>query len=209
MNLSLTEAAPNESELHLRSGVILSIFMGITMVSAVFFGLGYSFGRTGTPGHSSPASLTLQNSAPVAALPAAPAPMVAAAPVLVPATPVLVPAAPAATNSPSAIATSVTNAAVQSAALPSVKVAVQRVPAKKITALHAAYLVQVAAVARRKDALSVVASLHKHGFSARLHTTTHDRFFHVQLGPFATQQQADAIRHKVMAAGFRAILKPA
>ena len=61
MNMLLQPTESVENELHLRSGVILSIFMGITMVSAVFFGLGYSFGRTGNTAR--PLATTLSSAA--------------------------------------------------------------------------------------------------------------------------------------------------
>ena len=69
-------------------------------------------------------------------------------------------------------------------------------------------MIQIAALASRHDAQALTAALRRDGLRTQLRNGRHDRFFHVQLGPFATQKQADAMRHKVIAAGYRAILKP-
>ncbi len=190
MHSLLDSSAAMKKELHLRSGVILSIFIGITLVFAVVFGLVSSFGHFGKPQHPLPQPSVSSDLPPSATAPVTPAPRVA--------TPQLstIPSPSAKSLTPAASAGSAPQA---SSALPK--------SVSKTTSLHASYVVQVAAVARRKDARSVVASLRKHGFSAQIRTAAHDRFFHVQLGPFHTEQQAQAMRHKVMAAGYRTILK--
>ncbi len=209
MSASLTQPAPDENELQLRSGVILSIFMGITLVSAVFFGLGYSFGHTGTQTHSLPTTLTLKNAAPAAMATVDSATTVA---------PVSTPSASASIAQTQTVAAVVpemvpaAETATRAVAEPTAVAAAKTVSEKSNAAApiaHLQYVVQVAAVARRKDALALTAALRRHGLNARLHTASHDRFFHVQIGPFATQQKAEAVRHKVIAAGYKAILKPA
>ena len=177
MNFVLDTSTAVNKELHLRSGVILSIFIGITMVAAVIFGLVYSFGHPGTRTHSSQTVSLSNDSSQRAAVSA---------------------------TATSAVAMSAPSIEDPAAPIPA---AFPRTVSQKLTAAHATYMVQVAAVARRKDALSVLKSLRKHGFTAHLRTARGDKFFHVQLGPFATQEQAQTMRHKVMAAGYRAIIK--
>ncbi|HUZ04720.1 MAG TPA: SPOR domain-containing protein, partial [Acidobacteriaceae bacterium] len=74
---------------------------------------------------------------------------------------------------------------------------------------NSAYMVQVAAVASRKDAQVLASALQKHGLNAEVRSGTHDKFFHVLIGPFDTQQKAETMRHKVIASGYKAYLKPA
>ena len=177
MNFAMDTSAAREKELHLRSGVILSIFIAITMVAAVIFGWVYSFGHSGTRTHSLQTASVSNNSSQRAVVSATSA------------SPVAIPAPAVAQSQPVEIAP------------------LAHSVARSTGQAHAAYMVQVAAVARRKDALSVVKSLRKHGFTAHLRTASSDKFFHVQIGPFTTQEQAQTMRHKVMTAGYRAIIK--
>ena len=47
----IQENTPMEGELRMGAGAVLTVFFAATLVSAVFFGLGYSFGRTGSGIH--------------------------------------------------------------------------------------------------------------------------------------------------------------
>ena len=71
----------------------------------------------------------------------------------------------------------------------------------------ARYMVQVGAVASRRDARTLVAELRKRGFQATIYPGKHDRYLHVQMGPYRSPEQANAVRHRVMAHGYRAVLK--
>ncbi|MGC9292242.1 MAG: SPOR domain-containing protein [Acidobacteriaceae bacterium] len=225
------EAGPVENELHLGTNSILAIFLGVTLVSAVFFGLGYSFGRTGggihitnplhNLGSQAPATNAegaLPNGAasgetdsataqkPSAMLTSAPAASGASTPpqplALVPANDQN-PATPSSTpNSASSVVGDAPIATVGDAPIGAASARPKSSPGP-------GYVVQVAAVASRKDAQTLVTELKQHGLTAKLRSGTHDAFFHVQIGPFATQQAAEAMRHKVIAAGHKAILKPA
>jgi cell division septation protein DedD len=68
-------------------------------------------------------------------------------------------------------------------------------------------MVQVGAIGNRKDAERLVAELRKKGFHAAIYPEKHDKFLHVQIGPFKDFAQAQSKRHQVMASGFHAILK--
>lgn len=68
-------------------------------------------------------------------------------------------------------------------------------------------MVQVAAVARSKDANLLASALRQQGYPAVVRTEPYDKFLHVQIGPFSTRQQADAMRHKLIANGYNAIVK--
>ena len=196
MSTLFQEMESVEQELHFSPGIILSIFMGITLVSAVFFGLGYSFGRTGD---SAGSAVHVQNVAPTIEHPAPAAATPTPAPQSIPK-----PSAAVALQ-PAAIAT---NAQPVPAFARTVAPTTTSSKREGNSASNFGYMIQIAALASRHDAQALTVALRKDGLRAQLHNGRHDRFFHVQLGPFATQKQADAMRHKVIAAGYRAILKP-
>jgi DedD protein len=68
-------------------------------------------------------------------------------------------------------------------------------------------MVQVAAVSRQEDAEILVGALKKRGYNAVIRNDPKDSFLHVQIGPFATRDEARAMRTKLLADGYNAILK--
>jgi cell division septation protein DedD len=205
-------------EVHWSSSTILAIFFAASLVSAVFFGLGYSFGGAGSSKHSftfnsaaektsvveptippaSSAPLTTSNQpSPVTkfasnggAHPAVTAAStIPAAPRPVAMTPADHPATPVAEK--------------KSVPPPSVRHDISAAPASN----SAHIMVQVGAIGNRKDAERLVAELRKKGFHAGIYQVKSDKFLHVQIGPFKDVAQAQGTRHHVMASGFHAILK--
>lgn len=204
MSILFEEVESTENELHFSPGVILAIFMGITLVSAVFFGLGYSFGRTGNTSQLQHTLLTFGHSSPAPTAPAIPSPAPSA--IQEPATiPNNAPIAVAAQTQPIQAQPAITQPA---AALASATMAPEATSTAQAVS-HSSYMVQIAAIASRRDAKALAAALQKDGLSAQVRSGSHDRFFHVQIGPFDSHQQAEDMRRKVIAAGYRAILKPA
>jgi DedD protein len=70
-----------------------------------------------------------------------------------------------------------------------------------------AYTLQVAALRRESDALTLAAHLQKKRFPAFVAAPQADKYYHVQVGPFADQKSADAAKKGLEGAGFRAIVK--
>ena len=68
-------------------------------------------------------------------------------------------------------------------------------------------MVQVAAISRQEDAEILVAALKKRGYSAVIRNDPKDSLLHIQIGPFATREEARAMRAKLLADGYNAILK--
>lgn len=68
-------------------------------------------------------------------------------------------------------------------------------------------MVQIAAVTHAADAETLSTALRHDGFSAIVRTTTGDPFFHVQVGPFASREQAKAMRARLAASGYNAFIK--
>ena len=68
-------------------------------------------------------------------------------------------------------------------------------------------MVQVAAVSSQDVADILISSLSKKGYNVAVHHEAQDKLLHVQVGPFPTHKDADAMRQKLLADGFNAIVK--
>jgi cell division septation protein DedD len=203
-------------EVHWSTSTILAIFFAASLVSAVFFGLGYSFGGAGTGKHAPTFN-------------SAPANTGAAASTILPAqsNPSSVSNQPspianiADKSRPPAATPSTPPVALRPAAIVPIAHTVAPVVEKKrtppppvqhdnatVSAKSSAHImVQVGAIGDRRDAERLVAELRKKGFRAGIYPEKNDKFLHVQIGPFKDVAQAQSKRHQVMASGFHAILK--
>ncbi len=214
------------SEAHWSIGTILTIFFAASLITAVFFGLGYSFGRGGITRATTGTALS--------AMPAPPRPTEKhqsqvsssnpAKPML--SSPSLARPTYPMGNSDGQYGSNPIQqplheivkqvAVAQNIQKPAASTTVSKVNAP-IARTNAAvsgstgasrYMVQVGAIGNRKDAQMLVAQLRKRGFHAGIYPGKRDRFLHVQIGPFANTEQAQSMRHKVMANGYHALLKP-
>jgi DedD protein len=70
-----------------------------------------------------------------------------------------------------------------------------------------AYTLQVAALTKEADALELASRLQKKNFPAFVLSPRADKYYHVQVGPYADQKTADAARKGLEGAGFKAIVK--
>lgn len=70
-----------------------------------------------------------------------------------------------------------------------------------------AVVLQVAALTHQGDALAVADALQRKGFPSFVVAPTADRFYRVQVGPYADERGADSARRALDRAGFKAILK--
>jgi septal ring-binding cell division protein DamX len=71
----------------------------------------------------------------------------------------------------------------------------------------AAYTLQVAAVSKEADALELATRLQHMKFPAFVLSPRGDKYYRVQVGPYADQKNADAARKGLEGAGFKAIVK--
>jgi septal ring-binding cell division protein DamX len=69
------------------------------------------------------------------------------------------------------------------------------------------YTLQVAALRREADALSLASHLQKKKFPAFVVSPQGDKYYRVHVGPYADQKSADAARKGLEGAGFKAIVK--
>lgn len=75
------------------------------------------------------------------------------------------------------------------------------------TAPSRTYVVQVAAVSHQADADVLVGALRRKGYAVNSYPGTQDSLIHVQVGPFASQKDAIAMRDKLSDDGYLAIVK--
>ncbi len=197
-----------DTEITLGTGRMLGIFFAFVVVCAFFFAIGFSLGRkTASPGGTSLVS------------PSASAPSTVVRPSMAKAdTPQASPQpedfsfykavgeknAGAALTSPDAKA----QPAPSPAAAP--KTATPKTATEVPPGLPAAgsYFVQVAAVTRKEDAESLVEALKKKQYPAfSASSTSSDRFYHVQVGPYAEMKEAEAMRARLVGDGYNPIVK--
>ena len=185
-----------DREITLSTGVLLAIFFGVVLICAVFFGLGYSMGR-----HSTETTNVAKTQAAKAKS-----------------------AAPDANESdesdsatvekPSAVSSSGPKLPPRSVPKPPVESSPVQPPMSNAAAKppsapapgNAQIMVQLMAAAQYEDAQVLATALRKRGYSAVVRTEQ-DRLFHVQIGPFSSRAEADAMKRKLQGDGYNAILK--
>lgn len=177
-----------DTEITLGTGKMLAFFFGLVILCAVFFGMGFSMGRnsvkSGPELLPSPTSSTPNR-------PSANAGKGADQPV-------------AAADSKSTQTKPVPDASSTSG---SPQATTSDQPAAQPPAGGPGYFVQVAAVSKQEDAEALVESLKGRQYAAFIATPSPDKFFHVQVGPFADIKEAENMRAKLVSDGYNPILK--
>lgn len=71
------------------------------------------------------------------------------------------------------------------------------------------FVVQIAAVTREEDAAALAGALRRKSYSVFVvnNPAVHDKFYHVQVGPFTTLQDAEAVKIKLTSEGYNPIVK--
>ena len=212
----LNEADDQDREISLGTTTILGIFFALALLCAVFFGFGYSMGRRSAalPAASSGATTNLEApsskpspGAPAdqAAKPSEGASQSTVVPIDSPntATPEAPPAA-----LPVTVKASVSNhpeAPIPPLTAPT-KPAIT--PVSAATSSSGTLVVQVAAMSHQEDADVVAVDLKRRGYTVAIRHEPQDKFFHVQIGPFSTKKEADAMRQRLQTDGYNnAIVK--
>lgn len=188
------EPSGRDREISLGTSFIVGIFFALVLICAIFFAFGYSLGRrSALPASGAPAPVTGASATkPASGVPEAQAassseenssdeqttPEAKQAPVVLPATLAIKP-------------TPVSRPAAPAVTTPS---ATQSV-------------VQVAAVSRQGDAAMLMSALKRKGYNAAIHQTPQDKLLHVQIGPFNTKKDAEAMRQRLIGDGYNAIVK--
>ena len=197
-------ASSEDTEITLGTGKLLFLFFGLVAVCALFFALGYSLGRKSEPTMataSTPATPPVSaNSAKASSGSAAPPMTFYKAVEQKEATPELTPPADTKTD---------TNAAPATTTAPPSNQQPQSTAVDPNTTLPATgYFVQIAAVTKPEDAQALVDALKKKDYPAFVAAqTASDKLFHVQLGPFAEQKDAEAMRSRLIGDGYNPMVK--
>ena len=188
-----------DTEITLGTGRLLGLFFGLVILCALFFGLGFSMGRT-----SVKSTLTMEESPTVSS----PAPANTGQKIspgtlekLAPASEPAAPAVGAAQNgapAPVVISPAATSA---STASPEVD------KTAPITPAPGAYTVQVAAVSKQEDAEALVSALRKKSYPVFIASNTTDKLFHVQIGPFSDIKDAESTKSRLTGDGYNQIVK--
>ncbi len=198
--------ATPDREITLGTTLLLGIFFALAALCAAFFGFGYSLGAKHTSAvtvlSETQPSLRLTGAKPAAgsAAPAAKAPTdptAAPAPkpeLRTPGTATVDPT-PAEPLAPRARPPAETTPVAASAPPPA--------PAAGATQ----FLVQIAAVTHQEDADLIASTLTRRGYAVHIRPEPQDQLLHVQVGPFATKKDAEAMRQRLMADGFNAYIK--
>ncbi len=213
--------ASGEREITLSAATILGIFFLLALICAVFFGFGYTLGRKSAP---SPTAETLASPAPVVVSTSKPAPgsRTASLP-----TTVTVPTAATPPQDqvaqPSEAPDEVAPTTRQPIAVPATSPSQVAVPTRRVTpvipppapvtthpaaaASAATFVVQIAAVSHQEDAEVLHVALERRGYHINILRVPQDKLFHVQIGPFATRKDAEAMRQRLLNDGYNAIVK--
>jgi cell division septation protein DedD len=211
--LQRLQGQDRDREITLSMGMILSIFFALVLVCALFFGMGYTLGRhssqsqtadEGTAADSSnfngfkpsPQSIAVQP------VPTSAAPTVANSTA----------AAPAESDGSEASTTpdishAATAPATATMPTPTKPTALATQPAAPIQTVQQSSIVQVAAVSHQEDADVLLSALKKQGYSVYAQPNPQDKLIHIQLGPFANRNDANAMRQRLLADGYNAIVK--
>jgi DedD protein len=194
----MTTATSQDTEITLGTGKMLALFFGLVAICAVFFGMGFSLGRTSVR-IASP-ELSASTSTPTAG--------------------VRPPAIRNASTTPPADMTFYkavqgkddnNQSAPQEASSPAPDATPAPPPANSLDptapAPLNAYYVQVAAVSKAEDGEALVDALKKKQYPAFSTNTPTDKLIHVQVGPYTDIKDAEAMRAKLVGDGYNPILK--
>jgi cell division septation protein DedD len=187
-----------ERELTLSTGMILGIFLVLVLLCGAFFGFGYKMGSrpagpptvaASTDSAQQPAASgdTFSGFKPAAGSPAGNSPE------------------PVAETAGSGAASATETAS--PAAVPLAHAAAPVVTTPEQPVVAGTYMVQVAAVSHEEDAQLLVTALKAKGYPVTAHTEPADKFFHIQVGPFATMKDAAAAKQRLVTDGYQPIIK--
>lgn len=188
------EQSAQEAEPDSGSGKLLGIFFGLVILCAIFFGLGYTFGKNAAPIPNPTLSSEPQSTGNSAVAKPSAVPTLST------------------DSDPSSQTDPERRAAAQtSPASPKPKptmLASNARPAPEMARARENIVVQVAAVSKEEDADALVNALHKKSYPVFVQgNAPGDKLFHVQIGPFSELKDAEVMRSRLAGDGYNAIVK--
>jgi DedD protein len=197
-------ARGSDHEISLGIPTILGIFFALALAFAAVFGFGYSLGRRSAPNAASTPT-TLSTSPSLALKPAAGS--------LANQSNSHTPVVSEPTPAPATVAVPISQP--KSAVAPSdTIIAGDKLPSSQPASSNSqpaisptgTFVVQIAAVSSQEIADIEVAALKKYGYDVVVRHEPQDQLLHIQIGPYATRKDAEAMRANVQAHGFNAYI---
>jgi DedD protein len=212
----LQNSGSRDREISLGTTTILGIFFVLALLCAVFFGFGYSMGRRSVQTIAGAPETTASD--PTGTKPSSAASR--SSNEAADAVDSTSPSSPAGgKTSPATAATKPQPSQITPAIQPTGSSAIKPVSMPRPAGATAAPLspvtvpglgiaiVQVAAVSHQEDADVLASALKKHGYSVSIRQEPQDKLLHVQVGPFPSKKDAEAMRQRLLADGYNAIVK--
>jgi DedD protein len=210
----LEPVAGNHTELTLGLGTVLGLGAGLLLLCTVCFALGYAVGHRSTPNENAaivvPDSASAISSAKPGTKPGA---------VRQIANPPSSDAVTSDSDSQRRTSDSIADASTPSSNAgnnPQVRPALQPTTSAQsdaplrvqpATSQVQGWMVQIAAVSRSEDADVLVNALRRRGYTVTERRELGDNLIHVQTGPFASRNDANNMRHKLLNDGYNAIVQ--
>lgn len=198
----MAKTAGRETELVLENRQVLGIFLGIALLCGVFFALGYVVGRN----TFSPVTTLAQGEEEITHSGEKPSAMLA---------PAYIPRNPAASQPSTGAETdlnfyqSVEEKQPEARLLPPESRAAGSAPVSPLAVEPppAGILVQVSALTRREDAESLLQLLKEKNLPVLVTSGTNDALFHVVVGPYQNEREADRVKRLLEQEGFRPFVR--
>jgi cell division septation protein DedD len=197
------ETVEQDTEITLGTGRMLALFFGLVLVCAVFFAIGFSLGKkAATVGSANVPAISTET------------PSAIVRPSAAKNTQPVVPATDLSFYKTVGEKTADTALAAPPDSQPQAAVAPSADPPKTDAAAappapaSGSYYVQVAAVSHPEDADALVEALKKKQYPAfSANNSPADKFYHVQVGPYADLKEAEAMRARLIGDGYNPIVK--
>jgi DedD protein len=200
------DSSAPDREISVGTSSIVVIFFVLALICAVFFGVGYTLGRRQAQGQIQaqviqPTTSAFSGNTKPAPGSFAKIPSTSVAPADTTPAP-----APQAIEAPVTIKTPPPAPVEKAIEIPATRPVPAPVAAPATTSVAGAQ-VQIAAVSHREDADVLVAALTRRGYDVAIRNEAQDKLLHVQIGPFPTRKDAEAMRQRLLADGYNAIVK--
>lgn len=209
---SVAQKNGRDTEITLNLGAQMAIFLGLALLCGLCFGLGYTVGHhSSRPGAASKGPTPAPDQEPLQASGMIPKPSAKAQ------APVTQPAADSAAADGSANpqqAGQVGDAAqgqvrpALAGNTPDTQAAGAQNVHPALPAAAAQLMVQVAAVSHGEDADVLVTALRRRGYPVSERREPGDGLIHVRVGPFASREEANRWRDKLLGDGYNAMIQP-
>jgi DedD protein len=214
-----TEEAPRDVELTLGPAVLFAIVCALLLLCGLCFGVGFTSGRRSAAhlavsAKEAAAGQTLAAQASTLQKPAAKGVTPSAAAEAAPVAGTQANAAPA-TNAHAAESGAASTAS-EAGVRPAISAesggsqwnSVPGIAVQPALAPGSGVMVQVAAVSHLEDANVLMGALRKRGYAVTARRATEDELIHVQVGPFASRADANAMSQRLLSDGYNAVVLP-